>query len=408
MNTKNNKVFPVEKSIKGLKKYCLNAGIKKKSKFDVGLVVFEKVAHAAIALTNSKTFAPNIKWLKKIKKFGKARALFVNSGNANSYTGETGYKNVITLVDFFSRKLNCPKNQIIISSTGVIGEQLPIKNIILNLENFFKNKKKIESEWKSFASSIKTTDTFIKGSYITTAIGEQKIRIYGVSKGSGMIAPNMATMLAFIFTDATIPIQILKLSLREVLNSSFNNITVDGDTSTNDMVCIFSTNQVKCRKISSIKSFKKSRFFKDLEKLCIDLAKKIVIDGEGAKKLIEINVCGASSKKDAKSIASSVANSPLVKTAIAGEDANWGRIIMAIGNAKAKIKQEKISLALDKYKIIKKGEIVSKINEKNLSNYLKSDNIVINIEIGLGKSKARLWTCDLTKEYISINADYRS
>tara|TARA_B100000963_G_C22598847_1_gene659236 strand:+ start:734 stop:1960 length:1227 start_codon:yes stop_codon:yes gene_type:complete len=408
MNTKNNKVFPVEKSIKGLKKYCLNAGIKKKSKFDVGLVVFEKVAHAAIALTNSKTFAPNIKWLKKIKKFGKARALFVNSGNANSYTGETGYKNVITLVDFFSRKLNCPKNQIIISSTGVIGEQLPIKNIILNLENFFKNKKKIESEWKSFASSIKTTDTFIKGSYITTAIGEQKIRIYGVSKGSGMIAPNMATMLAFIFTDATIPIQILKLSLREVLNSSFNNITVDGDTSTNDMVCIFSTNQVKCRKISSFKSFKNSRFFKDLEKLCIDLAKKIVIDGEGAKKLIEINVCGASSKKDAKSIASSVANSPLVKTAIAGEDANWGRIIMAIGNAKAKIKQEKISLALDKYKIIKKGEIVSKINEKNLSNYLKSDNIVINIEIGLGKSKARLWTCDLTKEYISINADYRS
>ena len=251
-----------------------------------------------------------------------------------------------------------------------------------------------------------TTDTFPKGCYREININNKKYNIVGICKGSGMIAPNMATMLAFIFTDLQIPSKQLKAMLKDAVEESFNKITVDGDTSTNDMVSIFSLKKNNEKKFLDKKNLKK--FQENLNDVAIQLAKKIVIDGEGAKKLIEIEVFGAKNNLQAKNIALSVANSLLVKTAIAGEDANWGRIIMAIGKSPAIIDQKKISIQIGGFLIIDKGEINKNYLEKKLSKYLKSNEIIINIDLSLGPGNSKVWTCDLTKKYIEINADYRS
>ncbi len=402
------KNFPKIPALKNVDIICGKANIKSKSRLDLVIVLFNNYANVAYVTTKSKTFAANIKWLKENKNISKARVLMVNSGNANAYTGEEGYTNLNTILDFFSNRFNCKKKEVIISSTGVIGEQLPIKKIMktLNILTANLNEKK-SIDWKGFANSIMTTDTFPKGIYKKTRIGNREVNLVGIAKGSGMIAPDMATMLGYIFTDADLTSKILRELLLEINEKSFNSITVDSDMSTNDMVCFFSTreilNNVKTNKDKILDKFKK-----DLQWLAIELAKKIIYDGEGATKIIEVNVLGAKNYLDAKNIALNIANSPLVKTAIAGEDANWGRVIMAIGKSKAKIDQNKISLKFGKNIILQKGKLKKKYNEDIVSEYLKNNEIRVEVDLNYGKFSSKVWTCDLTKKYIEINADYRS
>ncbi len=408
MKKKLYKNFPKIPTIENLNIICGKANIKSKSRLDLAIVIFKNFANVAYVTTKSKTFAANIKWLKKNKNISKVKILMVNSGNANAYTGELGYFNLKTILNLLSYKYSCLKKEVIISSTGVIGEQLPMEKIMKTLNKLVEEKiEKKHIGWESFARSIMTTDTFPKGVYKKTRIGNKEVQLVGISKGSGMIAPNMATMLGYIFTDANFSSKILKELLLEINEKSFNSITVDSDMSTNDMVCFFSTRKI-LNNIRTIKDKALSKFKEDLQWLAIELAKKIIYDGEGATKLIEICVCGAYNYLDAKNVALSIANSPLVKTAIAGEDANWGRMIMAIGKSKAKLDQEKISLKFGRNLILKKGKLHKKYNEADISKYLKNSEIKIEVDLNQGKFISRVWTCDLTKKYIEINADYRS
>ena len=384
------------------------ANIKSRSRLDLAIIIFNNYANVAYVTTKSKTFAANIKWLKENKNISKVKVLMVNSGNANAYTGEQGYLNLKSLIKFLSHRFHCKNKEVIISSTGVIGEQLPINKIMTTLNNLTeKSIEKNNINWESFARSIMTTDTFPKGIYKKTRIGNKEVKLIGIAKGSGMIAPDMATMLGYIFTDADFPSKILQELLIEVNEKSFNSITVDSDMSTNDMVCFFSTRKI-LNKVKTIKDKILDKFKKDLQWVAIELAKKIVYDGEGATKIIEVNVFGAKTYSDAKNVALSIANSPLVKTAIAGEDANWGRIIMAIGKSKAKLDQNNISLKFGRNVILKKGKLKKNYNEDPVSEYLKKNEIRIEVDLNCGKFFSKVWTCDLTKKYIEINADYRS
>tara|TARA_B100000886_G_C20402266_1_gene483132 strand:+ start:191 stop:1417 length:1227 start_codon:yes stop_codon:yes gene_type:complete len=402
------KNFPNIPIIKHLDIICGKANIKSSSRLDLALVIFKKLANVAYVTTKSQTFAANIKWLKENNNISKVKVLMVNSGNANAYTGDIGYLNLKTIIELLSSRYNCKEKEVIISSTGVIGEQLPMKKITKTLNKLsdeVMDKRNIS--WESFAKSIMTTDTFPKGIYKKTKIGNIAVNLIGIAKGSGMIAPNMATMLGYIFTDADLPSNILRELLIEINEKSFNSITVDNDMSTNDMVCFFSTRCIS-NNIKNIKDKKLQKFKEDLQWLAIQLAKKIIYDGEGSSKMIEISVLGANSYLDAKNVALNIANSPLVKTAIAGEDANWGRIIMAIGKSQAKIDQDKISLKFGKNLILKKGKLKNKYNESIISRYLKNKEIKLEVNLNYGNFYSKVWTCDLTKKYIEINADYRS
>ena len=402
------KNFPKIPILENVDIICGKANIKSRSRLDLAIIIFKNYANVAYVTTKSKTFAANIKWLKENKNISKVKVLMVNSGNANAYTGEQGYLNLKSIIKFLSHEFNCKNKEVIISSTGVIGEQLPINKIMTTLNKL--TEKLIEKKnmnWESFARSIMTTDTFPKGIYKKTRIGNKEVKLIGIAKGSGMIAPDMATMLGYIFTDADFSSKILQELLIEVNEKSFNSITVDSDMSTNDMVCFFSTRKIS-NKVKTIKDKILDKFKKDLQWLAIELAKKIIYDGEGATKIIEVNVLGAQSYIDAKNVALSIANSPLVKTAIAGEDANWGRIIMAIGKSKAKLDQNNISLKFGKNLILKKGKLKKNYNEEPVSEYLKKNEIKIEVDLNCGKFVSKVWTCDLTKKYIEINADYRS
>ena len=402
------KNFPKIPPIENTKIICGKANIKSRSRLDLAIIIFNNYANVAYVTTKSKTFAANIKWLKENKNISKVKVLMVNSGNANAYTGEHGYLNLKSIIKFLSHGFNCKNKEVIVSSTGVIGEQLPINKIMVTLNKLTENlMEKKNMNWESFARSIMTTDTFPKGIYKKTIIGNKEVKLIGIAKGSGMIAPDMATMLGYIFTDADFSSKILQELLIEVNEKSFNSITVDSDMSTNDMVCFFSTRKIS-NKVKTIKDKTLYKFKEDLQWLAIELAKKIIYDGEGATKIIEVNVLGAQSYIDAKNVALSIANSPLVKTAIAGEDANWGRIIMAIGKSKAKFDQNNISLKFGKNLILKKGKLKKNYNEEPVSEYLKKNEIKIEVDLNCGKFVSKVWTCDLTKKYIEINADYRS
>ena len=410
MSKEKNKIkfLPLDTNLSGLSIKTLKAGIKSHSKEDIGIVIFDQLANISYVLTKSQTSAANIQWLKSIKNHGKVKVLFANSGNANAFTGKMGVQNVKKIVSFLSKKYNCKDKEVIVSSTGVIGEQLPINRILQKLQDKEKKLKEDQQNWKGLAKSIMTTDTFPKSYIRNIIINKKKVKILGIAKGSGMIAPDMATMLAFIFIDIKVPRYLLNKIIKDIVDKSFNSITIDSDMSTNDMFCLISTNRLDCGSLKSINNPLINKLKEEIQKVAIELAKMIVIDGEGAKKLIEINISGALKKKDAKAVAMSIANSPLVKTAIAGEDANWGRIIMAIGKSKAKIFQKKIGLKIGKYKIVSKGELIKDYNEKKVNDYLKGKKINIEINLGIGKYESKVWTCDLTKKYIEINADYRS
>jgi glutamate N-acetyltransferase/amino-acid N-acetyltransferase len=347
------------------------------------------------------------------------KALVVNTKNANTFTGEQGLTSLDdiakTLLDSLKKIEN--ENQyektkikdILFASTGVIGEEFPVEKIRNSIPNLVSNLRINQNKliWLKVASAIMTTDTKPKVAYSEIKLGDKIVKIAGLAKGSGMIAPNLATMFSFIFTDADISSVVLNKYLNKVLANTFNAITVDSDTSTNDMVAIFATKKIKNKKLNTISSREAGKFEKALRTVCLELAKQIVVDGEGAKKFITVKVINSESINRAKNIAFSIANSPLVKTAVAGEDPNWGRILMGMGKSSEKIDPKKIIIKLGEFIVAENGKISDSYNEEKLQEYMKWDSIVIEVDLKQGHEHYECYTCDFTHDYIDINAHYR-
>jgi len=337
-------------------------------------------------------------------------------------TGSTGFNAIKELANGLSKKLTekqnldeeHPKeiksNEILFACTGTIGEKFPLNKIRNTIPNLVNNIKYTQSKliWMKAAMGIITTDTKPKLAMSECKIGSTSIKIYGIAKGSGMIYPNMATALGFVFTDANLSSSILQKILNESIKTTFNAISCDGDTSTNDMVSLFSTNKASNPNIKDFRDSKLKNFRQSLQEVLLNLAKRITADGEGASKLISIKCKNTKTEEDAKNICFSIANSPLVKTAIAGEDPNWGRIAMAIGKSSAKIDEKKLSINIGSFKVLVKGNLYQNYDEKIVSEYMKNELLDITVDIGLGKKDFTAYTMDLTKRYIEINADYRS
>ena len=397
--------FPIISDISGVGMTSVACGVKYSGKLDLLFAEFDVGTQVAGVFTQSQTAAAPVEWCKKALLQGKARALVVNSGNANAFTGKSGDNAVRLTAEYASKIVNSKPDEIFIASTGVIGEQLPHKKItdaIVDLD--------IEAciDWRSAAEAIGTTDTFPKGSTEKVMVDDTEVLISGIAKGSGMIAPNMATMLAFIFTDASISSDILQLLLKDSVEKSFNRITVDSDTSTSDSVLLFSTCKAKHLYIKNYNQKELKEFKAGLDRVLLDLAHQIVCDGEGATKFIEINVSGADNNDAAKEIGFSIANSPLVKTAIAGEDANWGRIVMAVGKSGQKANRDTLAISIGGIQIACNGQAVEGYNEMPVAQHMKGSSIVIDVDVGVSNGLSKVWTCDLTHGYIDINADYRT
>ena len=412
--------FQELKSIDGLQISAISADLYGDGRDDLTLFFFNEGANFGAVYTNSKITSHTINWNLKIKRHF-VKGIMINTKNANTYTGEKGAHGLKEVAIALAKSLTLKSSQspkgvnevvkitdLLFASTGVIGEDFPhikIKNRIPELVK----KLRIEQNkfvWFKAAGAIMTTDTRPKVAYEECKIGNKLIKISGIAKGSGMIAPNMATMLSFIFTDANIPSVFLKSILKKVTATTFNSITVDSDTSTNDMVAIFATGKAKNSKIYNVLDPKLVDFEKALHRLCLNLAKQIIVDGEGAKKFISINVIGARSGNMAKNVAFSIANSPLVKSAIAGEDSNFGRIIMAIGKSGEPVQVSKIQIKFGDYLITDQGRVAKDYNEDNLKSYMKWDSINIEINLNIGSASYTAYTCDFTHEYISINSEY--
>jgi len=389
---------------------------------DITLFYFEEGARYASVYTKSKIVSENIKYNLQLKN-KLVKALFINTKNANTFTGKQGFESLKELSKDLSKELTLrasrveigtndviKPNQILFASTGVIGETYPFEKIKKKIPDLVESLKSVQNKyvWIKAASAIKTTDTIPKLAFEECKIGEKKVKIYGIAKGSGMIAPNMATMLAFIFTDADLSADILRSLLKRNIDSTFNAITVDSDTSTNDMLTFFSTGKVNNSNIENILDPKLTNFEKKLHNVMLNLSLQIVKDGEGASKFIQINVNKAQNYQSAKKIAFSIANSPLIKTAIAGEDPNWGRILMAIGKSGENVSVKKLNIKLGEFSIIKNGELNPEYNEKIVKEYMEWDSIEIIVEMNIGEGNFTAYTCDFTKDYIDINTDYRT
>ena len=399
------KIIKSMKLIQGINIYTYCAGLYNLNRNDLALFLFDSELNIAEVFTKSRTRSVTLDWNEKLLKKGKIKALLINSGNANAYTGKAGLIALKEVIKNISNKFTINMNQIFIASTGVIGEPYPYKKIINALAVNNENKK---SNWLAAAKAIMTTDTYPKMKMTTALIGNRKVQINGVAKGSGMIAPNMATLLGFIFTDANISRAALQSLLKEINEETFNSITVDGDESTNDTVMLISTNKAKHKFVSS-RNDKLLRDFKlKLKSVMMDLAEQIVKDGEGATKLIQINVNGAKTNKAAKKVARSIAESPLVKTAIYGEDPNWGRIVMAIGKSKQIIDPNKFSISLGDNLVASNGSKNLNYKESVLKKYMKKNRINILVDLKIGLGNAQIMTCDYSNEYININASYKS
>ena len=391
------------------------------SRDDLVMFYFRDGANYASVYTQSKIISENIKWNLK-QKTKKIFSLIINTRNANCFTGKLGYKSLEKIAELTSQRLSekqkvddeVPKKikpkEIIFGCTGTIGERFPEEKIINKIFDLVDNIKYIQNKyiWMKAALGIMTTDTQPKMAMEECLIGNTTVKIFGLAKGSGMIQPNMATTLGYVFTDADISNDILKKLLKKNISTTFNAISCDSDTSTNDMVSIFSTGKSKHSKISSINDEKIKKFDESLNKVLLNLAKRVVADGEGASKFITVNVQNCKNEVDAKKIAFSIANSPLVKTAIAGEDPNWGRIVMAIGKAGVQIDFEKLSIKFGNLNIVQNGKVSTNYDEKTTADYMKNDNIEIQIDIFNGSKNFTVYTMDLTKKYIEINSDYRS
>lgn len=400
------KRYPKMPAIKGCSLAIVKAGIKYQDRADLLLAAFAEDTVVAGTFTKSKTASGAVEWCKENLKGAHARALLVNAGNANAFTGSRGEKSVERIGETLAKHLQCKSSLIFQASTGVIGEPLPEKEMLTGIEATFARLG--QDSYDQAAAAIMTTDTFPKYTSQSCEIDGEQITLNGIAKGSGMIAPDMATMLSFMFTDMPIDQQILQNLVSKAVEKSFNCITVDGDTSTSDTVLVFATNQANIRPIKDEKDIRLRPFKRILNRVFKDLALFIVKDGEGLSKFVTIKVSGAKGKRAAKKIGLSIANSPLVKTAIAGEDPNWGRIIMAVGKAGEAADRDKLNIKIGGHLVTKNGARVCDYDEAPLAKHMQTPNILIEVDIGLGRGKAEIWTCDLTHDYISINADYRS
>ena len=407
--------------IDGISISTVSAGLYEQKRDDLVLFYFRDGANHASVFTQSKIVSENIKWNLKLKS-KKLSALLINTRNANALTGSKGFSAIKELSVDLSKQLSekqildeehpneIKSTEILFACTGTIGEKFPLRAIKNSIPNLIKNIKYTQNKliWMKAAMGIITTDTKPKIAMSECKIGSTVIKIYGIAKGSGMIYPNMATTLGFIFTDATLSSLILKKVLKENIKTTFNAISCDGDTSTNDMVSIFSTNKANNPNIINFNDTKLKNFRKSVHDVMLNLAKRVAADGEGSSKFISITCKNTKNEDDARNVCFSVANSPLVKTAFAGEDPNWGRIAMAIGNSKAKVNIEKLSIYMGPFKVFFKGNLHEDYDEKILSEYMKNESLDITIDIGIGNKYFTAYTMDLTKKYIEINADYRS
>jgi len=414
--------FQSLKQIEGLEMASASADLYRDGRDDIALFYFTKGANYATLTTSNSITSEFIPWNnnshKKIIK-----GLLVNTKNANTFTGKQGKESIDILAKNLSRVLTIKESKskkgttetvkvkdLIFASTGIIGEEFPVEKIRDCLPDLVDRLRTEHNKmfWIKIASAIMTTDTKPKLAYEEIIIGDELIKISGIAKGSGMIAPNLATMLSFIFTNADINSNLLKTLLKRAVANSFNAITVDSDQSTNDMVSIFSTRAVKIGQNISLNDKVVQKFEVALKKLCLNLAKQIVVDGEGAKKFVTINVINAKSLGSAKNIAFSIANSPLIKTAIAGEDPNWGRIVMGIGKSGEIIDQKKLKIKIGDFIVAENGKISETYDEKKLKEYMQWGSIEIEVNLKLGNDAFKCYTCDFTHDYIDINADYRN
>lgn len=397
--------FPNLPAIDGLGLAVAASGLKYKNRDDLLLMTLCETATVAGVFTRSDTAAAPVIWSRDVVASGRARAILTNAGNANAFTGERGRDTVHQTSTALAGALGFSADQILLASTGVIGEPLKSTKLSAYFPQLVANQ---GASWEQAAGAILTTDTFAKGAHVSCDIDGVTVNICGIAKGSGMIAPNMATMLGYIATDAALPTDILQTLLTTATDHSFNAITVDSDTSTNDTVFLIATGRAKTAMITSADDPKLAGFRDALTKLMVDLATQIVRDGEGASKFITIGVSGAESDHQARHIGLAIANSPLVKTAIAGEDANWGRIVMAIGKSGFGIDQQAIGIKIGGFPVAANGMRVADYDETPIAAHMQTASIDIAVSVGAGAGVATVYSCDLTHGYISINADYRS
>jgi len=390
----------------GVRLNAAEAGIRYKGRTDVVMMEVPNGSTVAGVFTSNKCPGAPVDWCRTSRKGGKARMVVVNAGNANVFTGKAGREACAATAEAAAKLAGCPAKQVFVASTGVIGEVLPHEKLVAALPGLQKGLS--EDGWEAAARGIMTTDTFPKAATRVAMIGETEVRISGIAKGSGMIAPDMATMLCFIFTDAKIPAGALQGLLKKGCDTSFNCTTVDSDTSTSDTVLLIATGQTKHPRVPAEGGRVLADFAAKLNDLLLDLALQVTRDGEGAQKLVRIDVTGATTARSAKKIGMAVANSPLVKTAIAGEDANWGRIVMAVGKAGEPADRDKLSIGVGGVWMAKDGGVIPGYDETPVVAHMKGREIDITIDLGLGRGKATVWTCDLTHGYIDINGSYRS
>ncbi|MDA9623805.1 bifunctional glutamate N-acetyltransferase/amino-acid acetyltransferase ArgJ [Pelagibacteraceae bacterium] len=414
--------FQELKEIEGLEISSVTADLYGNGRDDLSLFFFKDGANYASLTTLNSIVSESLEWNKKSNKKS-IKALMVNTKNANTFTGEQGFEGLNILAKNLAKCLTIKESKknegisetvkikdIIFASTGVIGEEFPTVKINNSIQNLVDKLRENQNKliWVKSASAIMTTDTKPKLAYEEFLVGNKIIKLAGIAKGSGMIAPNLATMLSFIFTNADIPSNILRVLLKKATANTFNAITVDSDQSTNDMVSIFSTKKIKVIHNRNITDSVIQKFEIALKKLCLNLAKQIVVDGEGAKKFVTVKILNAKSLLSAKKIAFSIANSPLVKTAIAGEDPNWGRIVMGIGKSGETIDKNKLVIKLGEFILAENGKVSSNYDEEKIKEYMKWDSILIEVNLNLGSDTFECFTCDFTHDYIDINADYRN
>ncbi|MDJ0932555.1 bifunctional glutamate N-acetyltransferase/amino-acid acetyltransferase ArgJ [Breoghania sp.] len=403
------KTVPEMPEVDGVRFATVEAGIKYQGRTDVLLMLFDEATEVAGIFTRSRCPSAPVDWCRANLAQGKARALMVNSGNANAFTGKKGRAAVELSSEIVAKAVGCKPSEIFLASTGVIGEPLPAEKFAPVIGDLVA--RVASGPWIEAAKAIMTTDTYAKVATRTVDLGGTTVTINGIAKGAGMIAPDMATMLSFIVTDAPIAVHVLQDLLNEGVGGSFNSVTVDSDTSTSDTVLAFSTRKAAAKGAPAIEALTDPRmnaFRVAFAGLMRDLAHQVVRDGEGARKFVEVRVTGAESEASAKRIALSIANSPLVKTAVAGEDANWGRVVMAVGKAGEPADRDRLAIWFAEVRVAVDGERDPDYSEEAAAAVMERDKIVIRADIGLGQGAATVWTCDLTKEYVEINGDYRS
>jgi len=407
--------------IDGVAISVVSANLYKNPRDDLVLFYFRNGANYASVYTQSKITSENIKWNLSLKNKS-IKAILVNTRNANAFTGKLGFKGISQIAEELSKQLtvkmsqdedeknSVKPNEILFGSTGTIGEKFPTEKINEAIPKLIDKIKYTQNKylWIKAALGIMTTDSQPKLAMEECKIGNSYVKIYGIAKGSGMIFPNMATTLGYIFTDANLPSGVLKQMLKKNIETTFNAISCDGDTSTNDMVSVFATKKIRHPKINSANDEKLKEFDKKFHTVLLNLAKRIAADGEGSSKFVTVNVINSKTFIDAKNIAFSIANSPLVKTAIAGEDPNWGRIIMAIGKSNVELNLKKLAINFGNIKVIEKGQLIPEYQEIEVAEYMRGEKIDLTVDLNMGNKEFTAFTMDFTKKYIEINADYRS